>query len=163
MLKDNTLLDGQQGQEFGEEYVDTGIPELGSDSGLQAIAAPSAPARQRQPSHTASRISPKQAPGDTFNIAEVKTPKSYAEALKQPAPTQTVAASSKETTSKETAAASLKVSWISTTDQAADGLTKPLDRVKLARSRQLLGVVDCGAAVTAPPWLARRLRVSKHL
>ena len=41
----------------------------------------------------------------------------------------------------------IKVSWISTNDQAADGLTKALDRVKFAMFRELIGVVDCTSAI----------------
>ena len=33
--------------------------------------------------------------------------------------------------------------WISIKDQAADGLTKALDRTKFKRFRDLIGVVDC--------------------
>jgi hypothetical protein len=41
----------------------------------------------------------------------------------------------------------VKVSWISTNDQAADGLTKALNRVKFARFKDLIGVVDCASAI----------------
>jgi hypothetical protein len=41
----------------------------------------------------------------------------------------------------------VKVSWISTNDQAADGLTKALNRVKFARFKELIGVMDCASAI----------------
>jgi hypothetical protein len=41
----------------------------------------------------------------------------------------------------------IKVSWISTNDQAADGLTKALNRVKFARFKELIRVVDCTSAI----------------
>jgi hypothetical protein len=39
------------------------------------------------------------------------------------------------------------INWISTTEQAADGLTKALDRVKHPRFADRLGLVDCTAAI----------------
>jgi hypothetical protein len=43
----------------------------------------------------------------------------------------------------------VKVSWIPTDQQVADGLTKPLDRTKFERYVTQLGVVDCTAAIQA--------------
>jgi hypothetical protein len=41
----------------------------------------------------------------------------------------------------------VNINWISTTEQAADGLTKALDRVKHQRFVDQLGLVDCTAAI----------------
>jgi hypothetical protein len=41
----------------------------------------------------------------------------------------------------------IKVNWISTNDQAADGLVKALNRVKFARFKDLIEVVDCTVAI----------------
>jgi hypothetical protein len=41
----------------------------------------------------------------------------------------------------------INVSWIITNNQAADGLTKALDRVKFAIFRELIGMVDCTSAI----------------
>jgi hypothetical protein len=41
----------------------------------------------------------------------------------------------------------VNINWISITEQAADGLTKALDRIKHKRFVNQLGLVDCTAAI----------------
>lgn len=43
----------------------------------------------------------------------------------------------------------VKVEWLPTDQQVADGLTKPLDRIKFERFREQIGVVDCTTVISA--------------
>jgi hypothetical protein len=50
---------------------------------------------------------------------------------------------------QEIALGNVEVTWISTHEQAADGLTKALDKVKHAEFVKQLGLVDCSQAIAA--------------